>query len=67
MKGNPYLKQEIYLVKEEKGGRVNYRMLKGRAAIDKWLYLVRGNKIKGHIVSIEEETTEVYNKMLNLF
>lgn len=64
---NPYIKREVYLVKEEKKGKVNYRILKGRQTIDKWLLEVRNNKIKGHIVSIEEETTQVYNKMKGFF
>ena len=60
---NPYIRREVYLVKEEKKGKVNYRILKGRQAIDKWLILVQQKKIKGHIVSVDEETTQVCTTM----
>ena len=62
-----YIRQQIYLIKEEKKGRVHYRKIVGQAAVDKWLALVHSNKIKGQIVSIEEQTTQVHYKMKGLF
>lgn len=67
MKSNPYLKREVYLVKEEKKGKINYRKINGKTDLDKWLLLVRNHQVKGQIVSIEEETIEVHNKMIGLF
>lgn len=67
MTTNTYIRREVYLVKEEKEGKVNYRKIKGKTDLDKWLHLVRNNKIKGEIVSIEEETAQVYNKITGLF